>query len=200
MPPDRRTRSTRSPTVGPWPHSAPSPDSDTRSLPSVTLASAQPPLTSPTRLAAGRRTSSRNTSLKAWSPVMSTMGRMVTPGASIGQTKYEMPRCLGTSGSVRARRMPERGDVGEARPDLLAASRPTRRRRARPGSTARPGRSPRPARRTAGTRSPRPPAAGAGSAAFWASVAGVHERRARPADADLVERSAHARRGASRRR
>ena len=92
--------------MGPCPHSAPSPDSDTRSLPSVTLASAQPPFTSPTRFFAGRRTSSRNTSLKAWSPVMSTMGRIVTPGASIGHTKYEMPRCFSTSGSVRASRIP----------------------------------------------------------------------------------------------
>ena len=30
------------------------------------------------------------------------------PGASIGQMKYEMPWCLGSSGSVRAMRMPKR--------------------------------------------------------------------------------------------
>ena len=28
------------------------------------------------------------------------------PGVSIGQMKYEMPRCFGTSMSVRAMRMP----------------------------------------------------------------------------------------------
>ena len=52
------------------------------------------------------RTSSRKTSLKACSPVMSTRGRISTPGTSIGHTKYEMPRCLGASGSVRASRIP----------------------------------------------------------------------------------------------
>ena len=39
-------------------------------------------------------------------PVISTMGRTSMPGASIGQTKYEMPWCFGASGSVRAIRMP----------------------------------------------------------------------------------------------
>jgi len=52
------------------------------------------------------RTSSRKTSLKRCTPVISTMGRTSTPGASIGQMKYEMPRCLDASGSVRAMRMP----------------------------------------------------------------------------------------------
>ena len=32
------------------------------------------------------------------------------PGASIGQTKYEMPCCLATSGSVRAMRIPYRAN------------------------------------------------------------------------------------------
>ena len=43
-----------------------------------------------------------------WAPVISTIGRTVTPGASMVQTKYEMPRCLGASGSVRAMRIPKR--------------------------------------------------------------------------------------------
>ena len=47
-PPAARTASTRSAAVGPSPHSAPSPESDTRSLPSVTLASPHPRCTSPT--------------------------------------------------------------------------------------------------------------------------------------------------------
>ena len=48
------------------------------------------------------------TSLNVWVPVMSTSGRTVTPGASIGQMKYEIPSCLEASGSVRASRMPKR--------------------------------------------------------------------------------------------
>ena len=87
VPPAARTTSSRSAAVGPMPQSAPPDDSDTRSLPSVTLASPQPRLTSPTRFSAGRRTSSRNTSLKVWLPVISMIGRMSTPGASMGQMK-----------------------------------------------------------------------------------------------------------------
>ena len=30
--------------------------------------------------------------MNMWAPVISTIGRTVTPGASMGQTKYEMPR------------------------------------------------------------------------------------------------------------
>ena len=52
------------------------------------------------------RTSSKNTWLNEWVPVASTMGAMVSPSRSVGQMKYEMPSCLGTSGSVRAMRIP----------------------------------------------------------------------------------------------
>ena len=48
----------------------------------------------------------KNTSLKLLTPVMLRIGRISMPGTSIGQMKYEMPLCLGTSGSVRAIRMP----------------------------------------------------------------------------------------------
>ena len=44
QPPPSRTMSSRSPAEGPIPHRAPPPDSETRSFPSVTLASAQPPV------------------------------------------------------------------------------------------------------------------------------------------------------------
>jgi len=54
------------------------------------------------------RTSSKKTSLNAWSPVISMSGRTSSPGASIGQTKYEMPLCFGAAGSVRAKRIPKR--------------------------------------------------------------------------------------------
>ena len=52
------------------------------------------------------RTSSKKTSLKAWSPVMSTSGRTSMPARCIGHTKYEMPWCASASGSVRASRIP----------------------------------------------------------------------------------------------
>ena len=54
------------------------------------------------------RTSVKNTSLKLGTPVMVVMGRISMPGASIGQMKYEIPLCFGTSGSVRAIRIPKR--------------------------------------------------------------------------------------------
>ena len=44
-----------------------------------------------------------------------------------------MPLCLGASGSVRARRMPQSLSAAPRGPHLLAGRRPTRRRRARPG-------------------------------------------------------------------
>ena len=52
------------------------------------------------------RTSVRNTSLNVCPPVISMIGRISTPGASIGQMKYETPLCLAASGLVRAMRMP----------------------------------------------------------------------------------------------
>ena len=44
--------------------------------------------------------------MNVWEPVISMIGRISMPGASIGQMKYEMPSCFGASGSVRAMRMP----------------------------------------------------------------------------------------------
>ena len=52
------------------------------------------------------RTSVKNTSLNVCPPVISMIGRISMPGVSIGQMKYEMPWCLGASGSVRAMRIP----------------------------------------------------------------------------------------------
>ena len=67
------------------PHSTPPHDNDTRSLPSVTLASRQPSFTSPTRLAAGMRTSVKNTSLKLGTPVIVRMGRISMPAGPSGR-------------------------------------------------------------------------------------------------------------------
>ena len=92
--------------VGPRLHRTPPEESPILSLASVTLARRQPSPSSPTRRLAGRRTSSKNTWLNECAVVMSTMGLIDTPVASMGQMKKEMPRCLGTSGSVRAMRIP----------------------------------------------------------------------------------------------
>ena len=106
MVPRRRTASNISKAVGPLPHNTPPVDNETRSLPKVTFAKRQPSSCSPTRLAAGRRTSVKKTSLNVLAPVISRIGRISIPGRSIGQMKYETPLCLGASGFVRAIKMP----------------------------------------------------------------------------------------------
>jgi hypothetical protein len=80
--------------------------SEVRSKPSVDSATAQPPFSSPMIADAATRASDRNTSLKPESPVIWISGRTSTPGWFIGSAKYVMPRCLGTSGSVRASSIP----------------------------------------------------------------------------------------------
>ena len=47
-----------------------------------------------------------NTSLKCDSPVICLIGRTSTPSWRIGKKKNEIPRCLGTSQSVRATSIP----------------------------------------------------------------------------------------------
>ena len=72
---------------------------------------------------------------------MSTNGRTVTPGASIGQMKYEMPWCLGALGFGPGQQDAERGRCGRNEVQTfwprttqsLAVA-------ARPGWPARPGR------------------------------------------------------------
>ena len=104
--PRTRTASNISSAVGPLPHNTPPVDNETRSLPSVTLANRQPSSCSPTKLAAGIRTSVKKTSLKVLAPVISLIGRISIPGKSIGQMKYETPLCLGASIFVRAIKIP----------------------------------------------------------------------------------------------
>jgi uncharacterized protein (TIGR03084 family) len=70
------------------------------------LARRHPSFTSPTTQSEGMRTSSKKTWLKEWAPVMSMMGAVVSPGASMGQMKYEIPLRFGASGSVRASSIP----------------------------------------------------------------------------------------------
>ena len=72
-----------------------------RSKLSVTMVTRQPSFSSPTRLATGTRTSSRNSSANSVDPAMVWSGRMSTPGVSIGRMSHEMPRWRLSSGPVR---------------------------------------------------------------------------------------------------
>ncbi len=65
------------------------------------MATRQPSFSSPTRLATGTRTSSKNTSLNSSEPAMVRSGRMSMPGVSMGRISQVMPLCFGASGSVR---------------------------------------------------------------------------------------------------
>jgi hypothetical protein len=58
-----------------------------RSKPAVAMATFQPWPSSPMRLAALTRTSSKNTSAKACLPLSALIGRMVMPGASSGTSR-----------------------------------------------------------------------------------------------------------------
>ena len=62
------------------------------------------PFSSPTRLSAGTRTSSKNTSQKWSLPVMSMIGTIEIPGDRMSTMSSESPACGGASGSVRAMR------------------------------------------------------------------------------------------------
>ncbi len=69
------------------PQSTPPSDSDTRSLPRVTLASAHPSFSAPIRWSSGMITSVRNVSLKWLPPVISMIGRTSMPGLCMSTTK-----------------------------------------------------------------------------------------------------------------
>lgn len=77
-----------------------------RSWDSVVRPTAQPPCSVPTRLACGTRASARDTSLNDARLFISRSWRTSAPAWRIGKTRNEMPRCLGTSGSVRANSIP----------------------------------------------------------------------------------------------
>ncbi len=90
MPPLRRV---------PWPLAV-------RSKPSVALATFQPSPAGPTRMSSPTRTPDRNTSLNDEAPLICRIGRISTPGASIGIRNMVSPACLATSRSVRASSSP----------------------------------------------------------------------------------------------
>ena len=77
-----------------------------RSLASVVSATAHPPPTSPSTSSCSTRASVKKTSLKMARPVISRIGRTSMPGWCMSMTKYVRPRCLGTSESVRAIKIP----------------------------------------------------------------------------------------------
>ena len=72
-----------------------------RSKPNVTIVTRQPSFSSPTRLATGTRTSSRNSSANSVDPAMVRSGRTSMPGVSIGMTNQVMPLCRESSVPVR---------------------------------------------------------------------------------------------------
>ena len=85
----------------------PAPEIIDDSLRRVVRVTFHPPPTSPTTLSAGMRTSDRKTSLKWATPWAWTRGRISMPGERMSTMKNVSPSCLGTSGSVRATRMPK---------------------------------------------------------------------------------------------
>ena len=77
------------------------------------------------RFSAGTRTSSKKTSLTSKPPSISSIGRSVTPGVSIGKTSIEMPRCFFSARRVGADQAEDPvGVLAERRPGLLAVDDP----------------------------------------------------------------------------
>ncbi len=74
-----------------------------RSWPRRAFARSQPPFMRPTTLRTGTRTSARKVSQKGEEPLISLMGRTVTPGVSMSMRRKVMPECFGASKSVRTR-------------------------------------------------------------------------------------------------
>ena len=77
-----------------------------RSKSSVEATWYQPRCSGPTRCSIGMRTSWSSTSESWRSPARFSIGRISTPGVSIGRAKVERPRCFGAPGSVRAASQP----------------------------------------------------------------------------------------------
>ena len=78
-----------------------------RSFISVVSATFQPAPTGPTRRLSGMRTSVKKTSLKCDDPETCLIGRTSMPGVFMSRMKKVRPSCFGTSGLLRATRMPK---------------------------------------------------------------------------------------------
>ncbi len=74
-----------------------------RSWVSRYLAISQPPLSSPTSWSRGTTTSSKKVSQNGDLPEISTIGRVVTPGVSMSNSRKLMPVCFCAEKSVRTR-------------------------------------------------------------------------------------------------
>jgi hypothetical protein len=124
-PPAARTgSSSRSSAVGPMPHSTPPGGQRHPLVAERHLGQRHPSFTSPTRFSAGMRTSVKNTSLNVCPPVISMIGRISMPGRVHRADEVRDALVLGTSGSVRAIRMPNLAYWAPRRPDLLAVDHP----------------------------------------------------------------------------
>ena len=106
------------------PHSAPAPDSETRSLPRVTLASDHPWPRAPTRCPAGSRTSSRKTSLKVWVAGHVDERPHRDPGGVHGADEVGDALVLGGVGLGAGQQDPEVGQMGVGGPHLLTLHHP----------------------------------------------------------------------------
>ncbi len=198
-PPWARTMSSSVSAVGPRPHSAPSPESDTRSLPSVTFARRQPSFSSPTISSAGMRTPSRNTSLNIGGAVHLLDRPHGDAGCAHVDDEVRDPAVLLGRRIGAGEQDPVLGDVGERRPDLLAVH------DVLVAVALGAGRQRREVAAGARLAEQLAPELGAGEDPGEVAVllllgAGDEERRPGPADADRVERTRGLRsRGAPRR-
>ena len=77
-----------------------------RSFISVVNATFQPSDSPPRRALSGTRRSSMNTSLKLAPPEIWRIGRVSMAGSDMSTRNMVNPLCLGTCGSVRAKRIP----------------------------------------------------------------------------------------------
>ena len=114
---------------------------DERSYGRMLIATAQPPLTSPSMRSAGTTTSSKNTSANSRTPLIISSGATVIPGVSMSTKNAVMPRWRDSGRSGARQQHAAVGVLRQARPDLLAVDHPRRRgrrrrRRARRGSSS----------------------------------------------------------------
>ena len=140
---------------------------------------------------AGRRTSSRKTSLKVWVPVMSTRGRTVHPrGVHRADEVGDAPGARGR----RARSGPggsRTGPRGRTTSTPSGPGPPTGRRRGRPGWSTRPGRIPAPGSLNSWHQISSPASSGQQVAVLLLGGAGEQEGGSGPSDPDGVGRSLH---------
>ena len=95
-----------------------------RSMPRVSIATFQPPFTSPTTRSAGVRASSKNTSQNSSPPAMLRIGRTSTPGLVRVDEQHRDPAVPALLGARPAQHVHPVGVVADGHPDLLAVDDP----------------------------------------------------------------------------